>query len=344
MDYNKIYNNLINIVKARKINYNSSFHELHHIIPKSLGGSDDRDNLIVLGFREHFIAHKLLYKIQIDNISKNKMLYSVYLMCSVNKHNIKYSKDYSKYRNLYVKNHPCKKEIVKNKIKLSLKKWRLDNGWMPKSCSCGCGNIVGLTSPNSTTIHKKYIKGHVPRYLCACGCGKTVDQQGKFIITHKFIYVECACGCGKLKKIVNNGEKRDHYVHGHNRSLPETISNALKKHILQLSEGEKRKRVEKMHMADQEQRKLSIMNAKASIVEIVYLDGTTKQFKSYECESVTGISWLRMKYIIKAKHGMIDGIGMIKYIKKYIQRGNLDFYARRNNSTRASKPTKQKCL
>ena len=37
--------------------------EKHHIIPKCMGGSDDDKNLVCLSAREHFIAHKLLFKI-----------------------------------------------------------------------------------------------------------------------------------------------------------------------------------------------------------------------------------------------------------------------------------------
>jgi hypothetical protein len=35
---------------------------LHHIIPKSLGGSDEETNLIKLTIREHYIAHLILWK------------------------------------------------------------------------------------------------------------------------------------------------------------------------------------------------------------------------------------------------------------------------------------------
>lgn len=36
--------------------------EVHHIIPKCLGGSNDESNLILLTAREHFIAHRILSK------------------------------------------------------------------------------------------------------------------------------------------------------------------------------------------------------------------------------------------------------------------------------------------
>jgi hypothetical protein len=39
------------------------YYETHHIIPKSLGGSDDGDNLVNLTYREHFLVHWILTKI-----------------------------------------------------------------------------------------------------------------------------------------------------------------------------------------------------------------------------------------------------------------------------------------
>lgn len=38
-----------------------NYKENHHILPKSLGGSDASDNLISLSYREHFIAHFMLW-------------------------------------------------------------------------------------------------------------------------------------------------------------------------------------------------------------------------------------------------------------------------------------------
>ena len=40
----------------------NQYTEKHHIIPKSMGGSNHSDNLILLTGREHFIAHVLLWK------------------------------------------------------------------------------------------------------------------------------------------------------------------------------------------------------------------------------------------------------------------------------------------
>jgi hypothetical protein len=60
MDYRKLYDNLISL---RQVNKPSGYVERHHIIMRSLGGSDEASNMIPLTGREHWIAHLLLHKI-----------------------------------------------------------------------------------------------------------------------------------------------------------------------------------------------------------------------------------------------------------------------------------------
>lgn len=61
MDYLKIYNNLM---QSRKTLQDSNeYCEIHHILPRCLGGTDDSDNLVKLTYREHYVAHWLLTKI-----------------------------------------------------------------------------------------------------------------------------------------------------------------------------------------------------------------------------------------------------------------------------------------
>jgi len=47
----------------RKANPATGYVEKHHIIPKSLGGTNNPSNLVVLTGREHWVAHLLLWKI-----------------------------------------------------------------------------------------------------------------------------------------------------------------------------------------------------------------------------------------------------------------------------------------
>lgn len=66
MDYAKIYNQLIENAKNRDVS--EGYVERHHIVPRSLGGSNKKENLINLTGREHFVAHLLLHKMHLDHI------------------------------------------------------------------------------------------------------------------------------------------------------------------------------------------------------------------------------------------------------------------------------------
>ena len=63
-----------NILETRgRFACGEEYHERHHIIPKCCGGSDDKNNLIDLFAREHFIAHKLLAE---ENPDNDKLVYA----------------------------------------------------------------------------------------------------------------------------------------------------------------------------------------------------------------------------------------------------------------------------
>lgn len=59
MNYIKIYHDIVENAKTRKT---ADYVEKHHIIPKCLGGSNEKENLVELTAREHFICHWLLAK------------------------------------------------------------------------------------------------------------------------------------------------------------------------------------------------------------------------------------------------------------------------------------------
>lgn len=60
MNYFKIYENLIE--DAKKNPKPDSYKELHHIVPKCMGGENSKYNLVLLTARQHYLAHWLLYK------------------------------------------------------------------------------------------------------------------------------------------------------------------------------------------------------------------------------------------------------------------------------------------
>jgi hypothetical protein len=62
MNYQKIHDSIIVNAKNRGLPVLRKNFEKHHIVPKSVGGKDDPENLVFLTPREHFLVHKLLTK------------------------------------------------------------------------------------------------------------------------------------------------------------------------------------------------------------------------------------------------------------------------------------------
>lgn len=77
MNYKNHYDNLIEKAKKRSL---TGYSERHHIIPKSFGGLNVKENIVKLTHREHFIAHLLLYKMEQCKFNKFKMLKACIMM------------------------------------------------------------------------------------------------------------------------------------------------------------------------------------------------------------------------------------------------------------------------
>jgi hypothetical protein len=102
--YEKWYNQIIANGKSNRL----AGHELHHILPKSLGGADDTSNLIYITTREHFICHWLLTKIYPTGEEHWKMLNALRMMRAENPNQTRYntkitSRVYAKLKEEYSK-------------------------------------------------------------------------------------------------------------------------------------------------------------------------------------------------------------------------------------------------
>ena len=74
MNWQYVYECLVNAAKAKnriKVRYkklpNYVYYENHHVLPKCLNGTNNKDNLVLLTAREHYICHKLLTHIYPEN-------------------------------------------------------------------------------------------------------------------------------------------------------------------------------------------------------------------------------------------------------------------------------------
>lgn len=72
---NKYYSLYFSIIENAKRRSIDGYVENHHIIPISLGGSNDSSNLVSLTAREHFVCHRILMKITIGK-DKEKMCFA----------------------------------------------------------------------------------------------------------------------------------------------------------------------------------------------------------------------------------------------------------------------------
>lgn len=69
----KTYKELIDYAKSKsRAKGGKEYYELHHILPKSMGGTNEKENLILLTLQEHVLAHYLL---ALENEAINKKFY-----------------------------------------------------------------------------------------------------------------------------------------------------------------------------------------------------------------------------------------------------------------------------
>ena len=114
--YKQWHDNIINKSKNRLL---TGYKEKHHILPRCLGGKDNKDNLVELTAREHFIVHMLLCKFT-KSQARIKMLYAFNFMSVVRNKYRDYkinSKIAQKLRLEFFANKP--KHTKESKLKMS---------------------------------------------------------------------------------------------------------------------------------------------------------------------------------------------------------------------------------
>lgn len=124
MNYIKIYRNLIN-----KDYSNADYTEKHHVIPRSIGGGNERGNIKVLSGKAHMIAHHLLMKM----FPESRELKGAYAqMCVKNLGKSFVSpRQYHEGKRILSesmkdKNHPCQIDVAHEKGAETLKRMYKD--------------------------------------------------------------------------------------------------------------------------------------------------------------------------------------------------------------------------
>ena len=141
MDYKKIYNKLMN--KRRKCPITQGYKEKHHVMPRSLGGDNSKQNIVTLTAKEHYVAHLLLTK-----------MYN------------KYSEEWYKMIRAFMMMSACKSEWHENKrytgrihevyrSRFSEAMSELQSG--TKNSNYGKKWVYSITEKRNKTVDKDYI-------------------------------------------------------------------------------------------------------------------------------------------------------------------------------------------
>lgn len=156
MNYSGIYDKIIERAKTRIL---IGYSENHHIVPKCLGGTNCKSNLVKLTPEEHYLVHQLLVKIYPGN---KKLVYAVAMMCHSNDRMIRGNKLYGWIRRALseTRRNVPKTEEHKKKLSLANKGQAVSAETRAKMSLArignknGCGN-KGVRKTPRTDEHKK---------------------------------------------------------------------------------------------------------------------------------------------------------------------------------------------
>lgn len=186
MNYKKHYDLLIERAKTRQL---IDYVEKHHIIPRCLGGSNDKSNLVELTPEEHYLAHQLLIKIYPGN---DKLVYAAANMTVGSKHTKRNNKRYGWLKRKY--QIVCKKRIgVKNSS--------YGRSWYHNTNTLENGKFL----PNDVPVG--WIKGRIKKPKCSF-CGKSiVSRKAKFCREHRAKRQKIVFRVDKLKNKYSDNDK-----------------------------------------------------------------------------------------------------------------------------------------
>ena len=180
--YSNIYFAIVNqSISENRSRKDNRIYEQHHIIPKSCGGSDEPNNLVLLTPKEHYICHRLLPKMVKSKLHYEKMIYALWSLVNGNGRSKRYSpsgriyqqirEEQSKVRSERIKGkNPYQRQDVKEMIKKSnVKRYGVDNISKLKSVKekkvLTCLNNYGVENPlQSKEIKEKIRNTNIEKY------------------------------------------------------------------------------------------------------------------------------------------------------------------------------------
>jgi hypothetical protein len=129
--YSRWYTLIVDNAKNRTLLLD--YYEKHHIVPKSIGGANNKENLVILTAKEHFVCHLLLTKM-LTGSAKRKMIYAFWQLSNQSNANQRRYKSSSRMYEISRKmfseqhsanmkqNHPFHNEANRKKHQLGVDK------------------------------------------------------------------------------------------------------------------------------------------------------------------------------------------------------------------------------
>lgn len=197
MNYHKLYYNIINST-VDEIGYT----ELHHIIPKCVGGTDNISNIAKLTARKHFLCHYLLTKMYPANSAEwHKMNSAFRMMGTVSGNQQRYtnSRLYEGYRKAF--------SVTQSFNQTGCKNSNFGSQWIHNVSTQQNSKITsGTIVPNGWSLGRKFIwdahknaciicgKNYTPIYdkrsmYCSSICRATARELRKNTSSRQLAYI-----------------------------------------------------------------------------------------------------------------------------------------------------------
>lgn len=204
----------------------SGYKEKHHIIPRSMGGSDSLDNLVYLTSREHFICHYLLIKFSLAG-SRKLLIYAFRMMGNKSETNKEryinsrlYAASKKDFSKLMSQLHKGKPKTQEHRAKISAKL-----SGVPYTEERKASHVAGMSGKK----HKDLTKNKMSMSLL----GRPKSEQHKINMSGKTVFTNIithVCTKFDLSKISINEILSQGWVKGHKKTVlrnflePSTLS------------------------------------------------------------------------------------------------------------------------
>jgi hypothetical protein len=159
-----------------------TYYEIHHIHPRSLGGSDTDDNLTHLTAREHFVAHHLLLHCM-DGTARDAMIQAAFMMANTESNTQqRYRINSRTYERLRTEYSRVKSELMTEE---NTRRWQDDD----------------YNRNTGKSIRKAKLRSGMERVECP-KCGRDFARNG--IVTH--MTYSRSCGTQRRKPSIRTEE------------------------------------------------------------------------------------------------------------------------------------------